>query len=86
MERCTFKQIKAFEKRFDSVVMKRIKENSPFETTLQKKHGVNPKKVRNILDRCLYNTKKDPGFLTDLKVPFENNQAEKDNHNDEITS
>ena len=36
------------------------------------------KKVKNILDRCLYNTKKTPGFLTNLRVPFENNQAEKD--------
>jgi hypothetical protein len=35
------------------------------------------KKVKNILDRCLYKQKKTLGFLR-LRVLFENNQAEKD--------
>ena len=75
MKRCTFKQIKAFEKRFDSIVMKIIKENPPFLNHPPKKARCKSKKVRNILDRCLYNSKKDTGFFTYMKVPFENNQA-----------
>ena len=45
MKRYTSEQIKAFEKRFDPVVMKRIKENLPSLNHPQKrKHGTNSKK------------------------------------------
>jgi hypothetical protein len=54
MKRYTFEQIKAFEKRFDPVVMKRIKENLPSLNHPQKKKARYKfkKKVKNILDRC----------------------------------
>ena len=55
--------------------MKIIKENPPFLNHPPKKARCKSKKVRNILDRCLYNSKKDTGFFTYMKVPFENNQA-----------
>jgi len=47
MKRFTFKQIKAFEKRFDPVVIKRIKENLPsLNHPLKRKHGANSKKSK----------------------------------------
>ena len=45
----------------------------------QGKRGKNPKtKARNLLDRFIEHKEKILRFLTDLKVPFENNQAERD--------
>ncbi|WP_235272291.1 IS66 family transposase, partial [Methanosarcina mazei] len=45
----------------------------------QGKRGKNPKtKARNLLDRFIEHKEKILRFLKDLKVPFENNQAERD--------
>ena len=45
----------------------------------QGKRGKNPKtKSRNLLDRFIEYKEPILRFLTDLKVPFENNQAERD--------
>jgi len=58
------------EDRFNAVFIKGIEENPP---------SVNPKtKAKNLLDRFLEHKEKILRFLTDLKVPFENNQAERD--------
>jgi transposase len=75
-----FKQIKEFEKRFDGIVMKGIEENPPSQNPQrQGKRGVNPKtKARNLLERFIEHKEKILRFLTDLRVPFENNQAERD--------
>jgi transposase len=73
-------QIKALEERFDSIVMKGIEEN-PLSLNPQRqgKRGKNPKtKARNLLDRFIENKEQILRFLTDLRVPFENNQAERD--------
>jgi transposase len=75
-----FEQIKALEERFDAVVMKGIEEN-PLSLNPEKqgKRGKKPKtKARNLLDRFIEHKEKILRFLTDLKVPFENNQAERD--------
>jgi transposase len=75
-----FEQIKALEKRFDTVVMKGIEEN-PLSLNPEKqgKRGKNPKtKARNLLDRFIEHKERILRFLNDLKVPFENNQAERD--------
>jgi len=75
-----FEQIKALEEKFDAVIMKGIEEN-PHSLNLQKqgKRGKNPKtKARNLLDRFIEHREKVLKFLIDLKVPFENNQAERD--------
>ena len=75
-----FEQIKALEERFDSIVMKGIEENPPsLNPEKQGKRGKNPKtKARNLLDRFIEYKEQILRFLTDLKVPFENNQAERD--------
>jgi len=75
-----FEQIKALEERFDAIIIKAIEEN-PHSLNPQKqgKRGKNPKtKARNLLDRFMEHKEEILRFLTDLKVPFENNQAERD--------
>ena len=75
-----FEQIKALEERFNAVVMKGIEENPPSLNPEKKgKRGASPKtKARNLLERFMEHKEKILRFLTDLKVPFENNQAERD--------
>jgi transposase len=75
-----FEQIKALEKRFDDIVIKGVEENPPsLNPEKQGKRGKDPKtKARNLLDRFIGHKEKILRFLKDLKVPFENNQAERD--------
>ena len=73
-------QIRDFEKRFDIIIMKGIDENPVSQNPQRKgKRGMNPKtKAGNLLNRFIEHKQKILRFLTDLKVPFENNQAERD--------
>jgi transposase len=73
-------RIKVLEKRFDVIVTKGIEENPPSQNPQRKgKRGVSPKtKARNLLDRFIEHKEKILRFLRDLRVPFENNQAERD--------
>jgi transposase len=75
-----FEQVKALEKRFNALVEKGIEENPPsLNPERRGKRGLNPKtKARNLLDRFIEHKEKILRFLKDLKVPFENNQAERD--------
>ena len=73
-------QIRDFEKRFDIIIMKGIDENPVSQNPHRKgKRGMNPKtKAGNLLNRFIEHKQKILRFLTDLKVQFENNQAERD--------
>ena len=75
-----FEQIKALEERFNAIIMKGIEENPPSLNPEKKgTRGASPKtKSRNLLDRFIEYKEPILRFLTDLKVPFENNQAERD--------
>ncbi len=75
-----FEKIKAFGERFNDIVIKGIEENPPsLNPVKQGKCGRNPKtKARNLLERFIEHKEKILRFLTDLRVPFENNQAERD--------
>jgi len=75
-----FERIKALKDRFDAIVIKGIEENPPSQNPQKKgKRGANPKtKARNLLDRFVEHKEKILRFLTDFRVPFENNQAERD--------
>jgi transposase len=75
-----FEQTKSFEEKFSAIVLKGIEENpSSLNPKKKGKRGRNPKtKARNLLDRFIEHKEKILRFLTDLKVPFENNQAERD--------
>jgi len=80
IQELNFEQIKALERRFDTIVIKGIEENPPsLNPEKQGKRGKNPKsKARNLLDRFKEYKEKILRFLSDLRVPFENNQAERD--------
>ena len=60
--------------------MKEIEENPPSQNPEnQGKCGVIPKtKARNLLDRFIEHKEKILRFLRKLRIPFENNQAERD--------
>ncbi len=75
-----FEQIKALEERFNAIIMKGIEENPPsLNPEKQGKRGRNPKtKARNLLERFIEYKEQILRFLTDFRVPFENNQAERD--------
>lgn len=75
-----FEYIKTLEEVFDAIVLKGIEENPQSLNPEKKgKRGKNPKtKAKNLLDRSIEHKEKIMRFLTDLKVPFENNQAERD--------
>ena len=75
-----FEQIKALEERFNSIIIKGIEENPPSLNPEKKgTRGASPKtKSRNLLDRFIEYKEQILRFLTDLKVQFENNQAERD--------
>ena len=75
-----FEQIKALEERFDAIIIRALEENPhSLNPEKQGKRGKNPKtKARNLLDRFIEHKEKILRFLTDLKVPFDNNQAERD--------
>ena len=75
-----FEQIKSLEEKFNAIIMKGIEENPPSQNPEnQGKRGVKPKtKARNLLDRFIEHKEKILRFLTNLRVPFENNQAERD--------
>ena len=75
-----FEQIKSLEEKFNAIIMKGIEENPPSQNPEnQGKRGVKPKtKARNLLDRFIEHKEKILKFLTNLRVSFENNQAERD--------
>ncbi len=72
-------QIKTLEKRFDDIVGRDRRNPTSLNPEKKGKRGVSPKtKARNLLDRFIEYKEKILRFLTDLRVPFENNQAERD--------
>ena len=60
--------------------MKGIEENPPSQNPEKRGvHGVNPRtKAKNRLEKFMGHKEKILRFLTDLRVPFENNQAERE--------
>lgn len=75
-----FEIIKSLEERYYAIIMKGIEENPPsLNPEKQGKRGKNPKtKARNLLERFIEYKEQILRFLNDLRVPFENNQAERD--------
>jgi transposase len=75
-----FKKVTELEEKFDIIVMKGVEENPTSLNPQRKgKRGLNPKtKAMNLLGRFIEHKEEILRFLKDLRVPFENNQAERD--------
>ncbi len=72
--------IRAFKEKYDSILMKGFKENPPQKLEVHKgKRGMQAQSdAKNLLDRLSKYKTEVLRFATDLRVPFGNNQAERD--------
>ena len=74
-------EVEALKERYKRIIMKGIKENPPpLLSGIKKGKRGRPRqsKAKNLLDRFIKFEKEILRFATDLKVPFDNNQAERD--------
>lgn len=74
-------EIEALKERYKRIILKGIKENPPpiiSESQKGKKGRPRQSKAKNLLDRFIKYEEEILRFATDLKVSFENNQAERD--------
>ncbi|MGZ7044420.1 MAG: IS66 family transposase [Methanobacterium sp.] len=72
--------IKAFKEKYDSILMKGFEDNPPQNLEFHKgKRGMQAQSdAKNLLDRLSKYKTEVLRFVTDLRVPFGNNQAERD--------
>ena len=74
-------EVEVLKERYKRIIMKRIKENPPpiiSESRKGKRGRPRQSKANNLLDRFIKFEEDILRFAADLKVPFENNQAERD--------
>src|SRR5665647_2440033 len=74
-------KVREFEEIYDAIIQEGIEENPPPDNTEDqaKKRGKTAQtKAKNLLDRFIKYKKEILRFLNDLRVPFDNNQAERD--------
>lgn len=75
------KEIEALKEKYKLIVMKGIEENPPpkvVESKKGKRGRTRQTKAKNLLDRFIKHEEEILRFATDPRVPFDNNQAERD--------
>lgn len=75
-------EIKTFEEKYDAIIQKGLAENQPriiwFKSINDNRNGKKQSKTKNLLDRLDNYRRETLAFMYDFRVPFDNNQAERD--------
>jgi transposase len=74
-------KVREFEKIYDAIIQEGIEENpppDPLKNQVKKRGRPLQTKAKNLLDRFILYKEHILRFLNDLRVPFDNNQAERD--------
>lgn len=74
-------KVRKFEEIYDAIIQEGIEENPPPDNTedqVKKRGKTAQTKAKNLLDRFIKYKEEILRFLNDMRVPFDNNQAERD--------